>query len=105
MIHILQQIRLGVEINVTIYVWKIAVYQQEAGPHTKNNPDSQPKYVFGHYEVCRVYRPTALFIIPNVHKTIHLLERKYKGAKFDADIDRIFPCDHFNMFSNPQALH
>jgi hypothetical protein len=36
--------------NVTFCARRIAVYQQEAGPRTKKNPDPQPKYVFGHYK-------------------------------------------------------
>jgi hypothetical protein len=94
---------LSVLLNVTICVWGISLYLQEAGARTKKDPNPKPKYVFGGYILNKVYRPNAPFVQPNLHTTIHLLSTKFKGPKFDSETGVIHSCDHFEIFINTQA--
>jgi hypothetical protein len=53
----------------------------------------------------KVYRANdATFVNPITHKTIHFLETRSKGAKFDLETGVVFSSNHFNIFVNTQAF-
>jgi hypothetical protein len=94
---------LSVLFNVTICVWGISLYLQEAGARTKKDPNPKPKYVFSGYILNKVYRLNVPFVQPIDHTTIHLLSTKFRGPKFDPETGIIYSCDHFKIFVNTRA--